>query len=145
MDERTRPVRFLLGDERRELSAIDPNTTVLDYLRRVERRVGTKEGCGEGDCGACTVVLGELEGGAVRYRAVNSCIQFVGALDGKQLLTVEDLADGTLHPCQQAMVDCHGSQCGFCTPGFVMSSTMRWLAISAAAPAMARSPRRPRR
>lgn len=121
MNERTRPVRFLLGDERRELSAIDPNTTVLDYLRRTERRVGTKEGCGEGDCGACTVVLGELEGGTVRYRAVNSCIQFVGALDGKQLLTVEDLADGTLHPCQQAMVDCHGSQCGFCTPGFVMS------------------------
>jgi xanthine dehydrogenase small subunit len=121
MTERTRPVRFLLGDERRELSAIDPNTTVLDYLRRVERRVGTKEGCGEGDCGACTVVLGELDGGAVRYRAVNSCIQFVGALDGKQLLTVEDLADSALHPCQQAMVDCHGSQCGFCTPGFVMS------------------------
>jgi len=110
-----------LGDERRELSAIDPNTTVLNYLRQVERRVGTKEGCGEGDCGACTVVLGELDGGTVRYRAVNSCIQFVGALDGKQLLTVEDLADGALHPCQQAMVDCHGSQCGFCTPGIVMS------------------------
>ena len=121
MNEQTRPVRFLLGDERRELSAIDPNTTVLDYLRRVERRVGTKEGCGEGDCGACTVVLGELDGGALRYRAVNSCIQFVGTLDGKQLLTVEDLADGALHPCQQAMVDCHGSQCGFCTPGIVMS------------------------
>jgi xanthine dehydrogenase small subunit len=121
MSERTRPVRFLLGDEKRELAAIDPNITVLDYLRRVERRVGTKEGCGEGDCGACTVVLGELDGGEVRYRAVNSCIQFVGALDGKQLLTVEDLADGALHPCQQAMVDCHGSQCGFCTPGIVMS------------------------
>jgi xanthine dehydrogenase small subunit len=121
MSEQTRPVRFLLGDEQRELSAIDPNTTVLNYLRQVERRVGTKEGCGEGDCGACTVVLGELDGGALRYRAVNSCIQFVGALDGKQLLTVEDLADGALHPCQQAMVDCHGSQCGFCTPGFVMS------------------------
>ncbi|MBA4098044.1 MAG: xanthine dehydrogenase small subunit [Rhodospirillum sp.] len=121
MSEQTRPVRFLLGDERRELSAIDPNTTVLNYLRRVERRVGTKEGCGEGDCGACTVVLGELDGGGLRYRAVNSCIQFLGALDGKQLLTVEDLADGALHPCQQAMVDCHGSQCGFCTPGIVMS------------------------
>jgi xanthine dehydrogenase small subunit len=123
MTERTRPVRFLLGGERRELSGIDPNMTVLNYLRRVERRVGTKEGCGEGDCGACTVVLGEVEGDRLRYRAVNSCIQFVGALDGKQLLTVEDLAaaDGTLHPCQQAMVDCHGSQCGFCTPGFVMS------------------------
>ena len=121
--DQTRPVRFLLGDERRELSAIDPNTTVLNYLRRAERRVGTKEGCGEGDCGACTVVLGELDGDRLRYRTVNSCIQFVGTLDGKQLLTVEDLAapDGALHPCQQAMVDCHGSQCGFCTPGFVMS------------------------
>jgi xanthine dehydrogenase small subunit len=123
MADQTRPVRFLLGDERRELSQIDPNTTVLNYLRRVERRVGTKEGCGEGDCGACTVVLGEVENGKLTYRAVNSCIQFVGTLDGKQLLTVEDLAaaDGALHPCQQAMVDCHGSQCGFCTPGFVMS------------------------
>jgi xanthine dehydrogenase small subunit len=121
--DQTRPVRFLLGDERRELSGIDPNMTVLTYLRRVERRCGTKEGCGEGDCGACTVVLGEVEGERLRYRAVNSCIQFVGALDGKQLLTVEDLVapDGTLHPCQQALVDHHGSQCGFCTPGFVMS------------------------
>jgi xanthine dehydrogenase small subunit len=123
MADQTRPVRFLLGAERRELSGIDPNMTVLNYLRRVERRVGTKEGCGEGDCGACTVVLGEVQEGRLGYRAVNSCIQFVGTLDGKQLLTVEDLAapDGTLHPCQQAMVDCHGSQCGFCTPGFVMS------------------------
>jgi xanthine dehydrogenase small subunit len=123
MADESRPVRFLLGGERRELSQIDPNTTVLNYLRLVERRVGTKEGCGEGDCGACTVVLGEVEDGELSYRAVNSCIQFVGTLDGKQLLTVEDLAgpDGTLHPCQQAMVDCHGSQCGFCTPGFVMS------------------------
>jgi len=123
MTDETRPVRFLLGDERRELRDLDPNTTVLNYLRCAERRVGTKEGCGEGDCGACTVVLGELEGDRLTYRAVNSCIQFVGTLDGKQLLTVEDLAapDGTLHPCQQSMVDWHGSQCGFCTPGFVMS------------------------
>jgi xanthine dehydrogenase small subunit len=123
MADQSRPVRFLLGGERRELSQIDPNATVLNYLRLVERRVGTKEGCGEGDCGACTVVLGEVEDGKLSYRAVNSCIQFVGTLDGKQLLTVEDLAapDGALHPCQQAMVDCHGSQCGFCTPGFVMS------------------------
>ncbi len=128
MNEPTRPIRFLLGDEARELADLDPNTTVLSYLRQHERRRGTKEGCGEGDCGACTVVLGTLEEGRLVYRAVNACIQLVGTLDGKQLLTVEDLADPTdaeggcaLHPCQQALVDHHGSQCGFCTPGFVMS------------------------
>ncbi len=128
MTEPTRPIRFLLGDAARELVDLDPNTTVLGYLRQHERRRGTKEGCGEGDCGACTVVLGALEEGRLVYRAVNACIQLVGTLDGKQLLTVEDLADpatesseGELHPCQQALVDHHGSQCGFCTPGFVMS------------------------
>ncbi len=116
-------IKFLLGDERREIETIDPTMTVLNYLRLVERRCGTKEGCAEGDCGACTVVLGELEGDKLVYRAMNSCIQFVPTLDGKQLLTVEDLQarDGSLHPVQQAMVDNHGSQCGFCTPGFVMS------------------------
>jgi xanthine dehydrogenase small subunit len=116
-------VRFLLGHEPRELRRLDPNLTVLNYLREVERRSGTKEGCAEGDCGACTVVLGELEGDRIRYRAVNACILFVPQLDGKQLITVEHLRrpDGSLHPVQQAMVECHGSQCGFCTPGFVMS------------------------
>ena len=116
-------IKFLLGDERREIETIDPTMTVLNYLRLVERRCGTKEGCAEGDCGACTVVLGELADGRIAYRAVNSCIQFMPTLDGKQLLTVEDLQDpdGSLHPVQQAMVDNHGSQCGFCTPGFVMS------------------------
>jgi len=116
-------IKFLLGNERREIEGIDPTMTVLNYLRLAERRCGTKEGCAEGDCGACTVVLGELDGGKVSYRAVNSCIQFMPTLDGKQLLTVEDLQapDGTLHPVQQAMVDNHGSQCGFCTPGFVMA------------------------
>ncbi len=119
----TRPVRFLLGDEVRELAHVDPNTTVLNYLRLHERRTGVKEGCGEGDCGACTVAVAAVENGRLVYRTVNSCIQFVGTLDGKQLLTAEDLAepDGTLHPAQQALVDTHGSQCGFCTPGFVMS------------------------
>ncbi len=119
----TKGIRFLLGEERREIESIDPTMTVLNYLRLVERRCGTKEGCAEGDCGACTVVLGELDGERVSYRAVNSCIQFMPTLDGKQLLTVEDLQadDGTLHPVQQAMVDNHGSQCGFCTPGFVMA------------------------
>jgi xanthine dehydrogenase small subunit len=84
---------------------------------------GTKEGCAEGDCGACTVVLGSLENGKVELKAVNSCIQFTPTLDGKALFTVEDLQqpDGALHPVQQALVECHGSQCGFCTPGFAMS------------------------
>ena len=116
-------VRFLLGHEPRALRALDPNLTVLNYLREVERRTGTKEGCAEGDCGACTVVLGDLDGDRLRYRAVNACILFAPQLDGKQLITVEHLRgpDGSLHPVQQAMVECHGSQCGFCTPGFVMS------------------------
>lgn len=116
-------VRFLLGNEPREIRAVDPTMTVLDYLRLVERRCGTKEGCAEGDCGACTVVLGRLMDGRLRYEAVNACIQFVPTLDGLQLLTVEDLKgpDGVLHPVQEAMVETHGSQCGFCTPGFVMS------------------------
>jgi xanthine dehydrogenase small subunit len=116
-------VRFLLGHDVRELRAVDPNLTVLNWLREVERLTGTKEGCAEGDCGACTVVLGELEGNRVRYRAVNACILLMPQLDGRQLITVEHLRgpDGSLHPVQQAMVECHGSQCGFCTPGFVMS------------------------
>ncbi|MHA1545263.1 MAG: 2Fe-2S iron-sulfur cluster-binding protein, partial [Alphaproteobacteria bacterium] len=116
-------VRFLLGFEERVVDDIAPTTTVLDYLRGSERRVGTKEGCAEGDCGACTVVLAEPDGkGGLSYRAVNSCIQFMVTLQGKQLITVEDLAapDG-LHDVQRAMVGANGSQCGFCTPGFVMS------------------------
>ncbi|MGQ3072739.1 MAG: 2Fe-2S iron-sulfur cluster-binding protein, partial [Ferrovibrionaceae bacterium] len=115
--------RFLLGLEPRTLDLADPTRTVLEYLRLDERRRGTKEGCAEGDCGACTVALGECGAdGVVRYRAVNACIQFAATLDGKQLVTVEDLAEGErLHPVQQALVDAHGSQCGFCTPGFVMS------------------------
>jgi len=116
-------IRFMLGSEIRELIAPDPTMTVLQYLRREAGRSGTKEGCAEGDCGACTVVLGERHGQTMRYRAVNACIQFLPQLDGKQLITVEDLSrDGdALHPVQQAMVEHHGSQCGFCTPGFVMS------------------------
>ncbi|HET7313604.1 xanthine dehydrogenase small subunit [Salinisphaera sp.] len=119
-----RPVRFLLNDELRELQNVDPTMTVLQWLRRDAELRGTKEGCAEGDCGACTVVIGRRAAdGRMIYRAVNACILFVPVLDGCQLLTVEHLktADGRLHPAQQAMVDYHGSQCGFCTPGFVMS------------------------
>ncbi len=117
-------IRFLLGKQTRELTGGDPTRTVLQYLREDEGLCGTKEGCAEGDCGACTVTIAERNGaGGIRYRAINSCIMFVPALDGKQLLTVEHLTPdgGALHPVQQAMVDHHASQCGFCTPGFVMS------------------------
>ncbi len=117
-------VRFVLDGQVRVVQVVDPTRTVLQWLRETEFRTGTKEGCAEGDCGACTVVLGELVEGAVRYRAVNACIQFLPTLDGKALFTVESLRDptsGRLHPVQQAMVDTHASQCGFCTPGFVMS------------------------
>jgi len=115
-------IRFLLDDAPRSLSQLDPTMTLLDYLRGVEGLVGTKEGCNEGDCGACTVVLARPRDGRLHYQAVNACIQFVGSLDGCQLITVEHLAKGgRLHAVQQAMVESHGSQCGFCTPGFVMS------------------------
>jgi len=116
-------VRFLLDGEVIEAEGIAPTTTLLEFLRERLGRTGTKEGCAEGDCGACTVVLGELTADGVSYRAVNSCIRFLPTVDGKELVTVESLkaADGTLHPVQRAMVDCHASQCGFCTPGFVMS------------------------
>ena len=116
-------IRFLLGTEIRELRDVDPTLTVLNYLREHEGRCGTKEGCAEGDCGACTVALVERDGDEVTCRAVSSCIEFVPTLDGRQLLTVEDLSasGGRLHPAQAAMVEANASQCGFCTPGFVMS------------------------
>ena len=116
-------IRFILDGELVEVGAVEPTRTLLQYLREDLRRVGSKEGCAEGDCGACTVVVAELDGEQLSYRAVNACIQFLPTVDGKALFTVESLkaADGGLHPVQQSMVDFHGSQCGFCTPGFVMS------------------------
>ena len=116
-------IRFILDGKLVEIENIDPTRTVLQYLREDIGRVGSKEGCAEGDCGACTVVIGESLDQRIRFRAVNACIQFLPTLDGKMLFTVESLKspDGQLHPVQQSMVDYHGSQCGFCTPGFIMS------------------------
>ncbi|QCP51815.1 xanthine dehydrogenase small subunit [Trinickia violacea] len=120
----THPIRFYRRGAVREVAGVPATRTVLQHLREDLHCTGTKEGCAEGDCGACTVVVGELDAnGALTLKAVNACIQFLATLDGRALFTVEDLraADGALHPVQQALVDCHGSQCGFCTPGFVMS------------------------
>ena len=115
-------IKFLLNDVESQLSPEDPHISVLDYLRETLLHKGTKEGCASGDCGACTVVIGETVDGGMRYRAINACITPMATLHGKQLIAVEHLKqDEILHPVQQAMVDCHGSQCGFCTPGFVMS------------------------
>ncbi|WP_348753197.1 xanthine dehydrogenase small subunit [uncultured Aquincola sp.] len=121
----TQPVRFYHQGRIVDVSGVHPTRSVLDWLREDAHCTGTKEGCNEGDCGACTVVVGELDAaGQLQLQTVNSCIQFVPTLHGKALFTVEDLKPqcaGQLHPVQQALVECHGSQCGFCTPGFVMS------------------------
>ena len=117
-------IQFLYGEQTITLSETAADTTVLEWLRLRAKQTGTKEGCASGDCGACTVVVVSLNANhsALEYKPMNSCIAFVGSLHGKQLISVEQLADGeTLHPVQQAMVDQHGSQCGFCTPGFIMS------------------------
>ena len=126
-------VRFLLDGKVVSVPHPPATLTVLDYLRNDLGRTGTKEGCAEGDCGACTVVVGELAPGgkSIAWRAINSCIRFLPTLDGKELVTVESLqarAEKQLHPVQQSMVDHHGSQCGFCTPGFVMSLFALYLA-----------------
>ncbi|WP_160008357.1 xanthine dehydrogenase small subunit [Rhizobium sp. 18055] len=125
-------IRFILNGEDISLGNVRPTETLLDFLRLKRRLTGTKEGCAEGDCGACTVLVGRLIDGKLHYESVNACIRFVGSLNATHVVTVEHLAskDGTLHPVQQAMVDCHGSQCGFCTPGFVMSLYGLWLANS---------------
>jgi xanthine dehydrogenase small subunit len=136
----TRPIRFVHRGRIVEVEGAPITRSVLQWLREDVRCTGTKEGCAEGDCGACTVIVAELAEhgaasgaaaakatvvGGLSLRAVNACIRFLPTLDGKALFTVEDLAaiggGEALHPVQQAMVECHGSQCGFCTPGFVMS------------------------
>jgi xanthine dehydrogenase small subunit len=115
-------LRFLLNGKLRAENGVAPTMTVLDWLRTVAGLTGTKEGCAEGDCGACTIVLGRPRNGSLRYEAVNSCLMMVPQLDGAAVLTVEGLAaGGMLHPVQRAMVDADATQCGFCTPGFVMS------------------------
>ena len=121
---KNRDIQFVRRGEIVSLPNVAPTRTLLEVLREDLHCTGTKEGCNEGDCGACTVVLGEADGqGHIRYSAVNSCIRLAHSVDGLALWTAQDLVapDGSLHPAQQAMVQCHGSQCGFCTPGFVMS------------------------
>ncbi len=122
-------IRFILNDRDITVTSVSPTATLLDFLRLEHRLTGTKEGCAEGDCGACTVLVGRLANGELVYESVNACIRFTGSLNATHVVTVEHLAakDGTLHPIQQAMVDYHGSQCGFCTPGFVMSLYGLWL------------------
>ena len=129
----TQPLQFLRRGQPVALGNVPPDRTLLEVLREDLGCTGTKEGCGEGDCGACTVVLGEARGGKLHYSAVNSCIRLAHSVHGMALWTVEDLTQDpliqpvaqdsapALHPAQEAMVQCHGSQCGFCTPGFVMS------------------------
>ena len=115
-------IKFVWGNKIHEIHNPDPNETILNYVRLKLKRTGTKEGCAEGGCGSCTVVLGELKKNNIIYKAINACIAFTPSLEGKLLILVEDLVlKGELHPVQKAMVDFHGSQCGFCTPGFVMS------------------------
>ena len=116
-------IKFIHEDQIVEIHNPDSNETILNYIRTKLRKTGTKEGCAEGGCGACTVVFGQLKKNKIIYEAINSCIAFVPTLDGKQLILVEDLVlkDGSLHPVQEAMVNYHGSQCGFCTPGFIMA------------------------
>ena len=126
-------IRFILNGEEVRLHELGAQQTLLDYLRIARRLTGTKEGCAEGDCGACTVLVGRLTEAGLRYETVNACIRFLASLDGCHVVTIEHLrgAEGGLHPVQQAMVEVHGSQCGFCTPGIVMSLYALWMEAAA--------------
>lgn len=122
-------IRFVLNDRDITLNSVGASDTLLDYLRIESRLTGTKEGCAEGDCGACTILVGRLQDGILRYEPVNACIRLLASLDACHVVSIEYLSgpDGRLHPVQQAMVDHHASQCGFCTPGFVMSLYALWM------------------
>jgi xanthine dehydrogenase small subunit len=130
LSQASNELRFILNDEDIALTEMKATETLLDYLRLTKRLRGSKEGCAEGDCGACTVLVGRMSGDELVYETVNACICFVGMLHGTHVVTIEHLSPlgGPLHPVQQAMVDYHGSQCGFCTPGIVMSLYGLWLA-----------------
>jgi len=130
MAQRTE-IRFVLNGRDVAVPDVAADRTLLDFLRLDRRLTGSKEGCAEGDCGACTVLVGRLTRDGLAYAPVNACIRFLATVDGCHVVTVEHLAgpDGQLHPVQQALVDHHGSQCGFCTHGFVMSLYALWMAV----------------
>jgi len=115
-------IQFIYNNKIFKIKNPNPNQTILDFIRSDLKKTGTKEGCAEGGCGACTIVLGELKNQKLIYKSINSCISFLPIINGKHLILIENLtSNNKLHPIQEAMVKFHGSQCGFCTPGFVMS------------------------
>ncbi len=124
-------IHFILNGKDVSVENVGANQTLLDFLRLERRLTGTKEGCAEGDCGACTVLVGRLTCAGLVYEPVNACIRFLASVQGCHVVTVEHLSgpNGRLHPVQEAMVEHHGSQCGFCTPGFVMSLYALWMQV----------------